>query len=87
MKKLLSRPLLTVALLLATALPAHAEKRVALVIGCETYGSANSLANPKNDAALISGKLEALHYDHVLRFTDVTAKDFNRKLAEFKTVA
>ncbi len=87
MQKLHRRHLLAVALLLAAAVPAHAAERVALVIGNGSYQNGGSLRNPKNDAALISGKLKALRYDQVLHFTDVTTKDFKLKLAEFKTVA
>ncbi len=67
--------------------PIHAEKRVALVIGCENYGSANALKNPKNDAGLLSAKLQQLKFNTVLSFTDVNAKTFNRKLEDFKAAA
>ena len=40
--------------------PAHANKRVALVIGNSTYEHAPTLKNPKNDAAAISAVLERL---------------------------
>ena len=79
--------LITLSSLLFALSTAAAEKRVALVIGCETYGSANTLKNPKNDAALLSARLKQLQFDSVLSFTDVTAKTFNRKLEEFKTAA
>jgi uncharacterized caspase-like protein len=78
--------ILTLVLALCSQLTA-AEKRVALVIGCETYGAANTLKNPKNDAALLEARLKQLQFDSVLSFTDVTAKIFNRKLEEFKTAA
>ena len=44
-------------LLAATGSSAHADKRVALVIGNSTYGHARALANPASDAKLMSDTL------------------------------
>ena len=51
-----------VVLLLLALLPstAHADKRVALVIGNSAYKHAGELANPKNDADDIAAALKAL---------------------------
>ncbi|MGA8614181.1 MAG: caspase family protein, partial [Xanthobacteraceae bacterium] len=59
MTGLRSRFLLLFALLcLTVAAPAHAEKRVALVIGNSAYKSAAPLDNPKNDARLMADTLK-----------------------------
>jgi formylglycine-generating enzyme required for sulfatase activity len=50
------------ALALTIAAPAHAEKRVALVIGNSTYQHVPRLANPANDARLIAETLRALGF-------------------------
>jgi uncharacterized caspase-like protein len=47
------------------AIPAHAERRVALVIGNSAYEHVPALANPKNDAADMAKKLEDLGFDVV----------------------
>lgn len=59
-----------VAVGLATA--AHAEKRVALVIGNSAYTEISPLANPRNDAELMASTLRDL------KFEVVTALDANR---------
>lgn len=51
---------------LATALlaiPAHAERRVALVIGNSAYTNANALRNPKNDAADFAETLKKVGFE------------------------
>jgi len=62
MRGLRSRFLLLALFCLAVAAPAHAEKRVALVIGNSAYKSINALDNPKNDAALIAETLRGLGF-------------------------
>jgi TPR repeat protein len=54
--------LLAILMLALGAAPAHAEKRVALVVGNSEYRHVPRLINPKNDAADIRAKLEALGY-------------------------
>ena len=49
-------------LLAATGSSAHADKRVALVIGNSTYGHARALANPASDAKLMSDTLLSLGF-------------------------
>ena len=57
--------LLLGALLVLTAEPASATKRVALVIGNSTYQNAPLLPNPANDAAAIATTLKGAGFDVV----------------------
>ena len=50
------------ALFAATGSVAHAEKRVALVIGNSAYTHARALPNPDNDAKLMSDTLLSLGF-------------------------
>jgi uncharacterized caspase-like protein len=71
---------------LVWALPAHAERRVALVIGNSAYEHVPQLANPKNDAADMAKKLKDLGFEVVvgenldLSSMRKTARDFAAKL-------
>jgi tetratricopeptide (TPR) repeat protein len=72
-------------LLLAAMGSAHAEKRVALVIGNSAYEHAPALANPANDARLMSDTLLSLGFFVVgggARL-DLDKKGFDAALAEF----
>jgi hypothetical protein len=51
---------LFVLLLFLIAVPAHAEKRVVLVIGNAAYKNAATLQNPRNDANDVSQALKRL---------------------------
>ena len=53
---------LAIFLSLVSALPASAEKRVALVIGNSAYQNVTRLDNPRNDAALMADTLGALGF-------------------------
>jgi hypothetical protein len=53
---------LAIFLSLVSALPAAAEKRVALVIGNSAYQNVTRLDNPRNDAALMADTLGALGF-------------------------
>src|SRR4249919_2299367 len=53
---------LAILLSLVSALPASAEKRVALVIGNSSYQNVTRLDNPRNDAALMADTLGALGF-------------------------
>lgn len=68
-------------LLVSMATPAHAEPRVALVIGNANY-AANRLKNPRNDAALMSRTLAASGFD-VMTIMDATAGEMQRAIAAF----
>ncbi|MGJ4947047.1 caspase family protein [Bradyrhizobium sp. HKCCYLS20291] len=57
-----SRLLLAAFLVLCCILPAHAEKRVALVVGNSAYRNIASLDNPAKDAALMAETLKRLGF-------------------------
>jgi formylglycine-generating enzyme required for sulfatase activity len=61
-RKILAALGCAMALALAVAAPAHAEKRVALVIGNSSYVHIPRLANPANDARLMAQTLRALGF-------------------------
>ncbi|MDA9510129.1 caspase (peptidase) [Bradyrhizobium sp. CCBAU 11386] len=74
--------LLIFAVLLACG-PAHAEKRVALVIGNSAYKSVPRLTNPANDATLVGGMFKNAGFDNVEVRLDLNAADMRRSLREF----
>src|SRR5690348_4582365 len=55
---------------MAASLPAHAEKRIALVIGNNAYESISKLQRAVNDAKAVSSALHGLGFE-VLLATDV----------------
>jgi formylglycine-generating enzyme required for sulfatase activity len=57
---------LFVSLILFPAIPAHAEKRVALVIGNAAYRNAATLQNPRNDATDVSEALKRLGFETIV---------------------
>jgi uncharacterized caspase-like protein len=70
-------------LLLGLGGVAHAERRVALVIGNSAYKSAPLLSNPVNDATLVGGMFKKAGFDSVDVKLDVSAADMRRSLREF----
>ncbi|MHC2775696.1 putative caspase-like protein [Bradyrhizobium liaoningense] len=74
--------LLIVAMGLACG-PAHADRRVALVIGNSAYKSVPRLANPANDAGLIGGMLRKAGFDTVDVRQDLSAPEMRKALREF----
>jgi uncharacterized caspase-like protein len=85
-----NRPLLrTLALAIALSLTllmadaAHAQKRVALVIGNSAYINAPALPNPVNDAKAIAAKFKDSGYE-VRSFFNVDNIAFKRALREFE---
>jgi uncharacterized caspase-like protein len=54
------------ALVILTAAAAHAEKRVALVIGNAAYKNAATLQNPRNDAQDVSAALQRLGFETIV---------------------
>ena len=60
---------------------AHAERRVALVIGNSAYKSVPRLTNPVNDAALVGGMFRKAGFDIVDIKLDVSAADMRRARA------
>ena len=63
---------------------AHAQKRVALVIGNSAYQQTGKLANPKNDAIDVSAALKG-HGFQVVEGFDLDKAAFDRKVREFAT--
>ena len=82
MRRLGSGILLLVCWLLAQATSAHAEKRVALVIGNSAYQHTGRLANPKNDATDMAVVLRKLGF-HVLDSFDLDKAAFDIKVRDF----
>jgi hypothetical protein len=68
---------------LATCGSAHAERRIALVIGNSAYKSAPSLANPANDAALVGGMFKKAGFDWIDIKTDLNAAEMRKALRDF----
>lgn len=63
---------------------AHADKRVALVIGNAGYVNANPLANPSNDAGDVAAKLKSLGFEVILG-RDLDKRNFDAKLRQFSS--
>ena len=66
---------------------AHAERRVALVIGNGKYQHAQELVNPGNDARAIADMLTQVGFDVVDFRQDVGVLEFKRAVREFMTQA
>ncbi|WP_342740307.1 caspase family protein [Bradyrhizobium sp. B117] len=62
---------------------AHADRRVALIIGNSAYKSAPKLGNPVNDAALVGGMFKKAGFDSVDVRLDLSASEMRRMLREF----
>ncbi|WP_376088627.1 caspase family protein [Roseomonas sp. CCTCC AB2023176] len=82
------RPILAALLLLAAvalhAAPAEAQgRRVAFVIGIDSYQSVDRLTRAKNDATAIADRLKASGFDVVLR-TDADRRAINDGMSEFE---
>ena len=73
---------LAAAVLLACQ-PAHAEKRVALVLGNSAYQNVAPLPNPVNDGAVIANTLKVAGFDVVDSRHDLTATETRRVLRDF----
>ena len=68
---------------IAWASVADAAKRVALVIGNDTYATLPNLNNGRTDAKGMAAKLRRLGFDVILR-QDASSRDFGRALEEFE---
>ncbi|WP_038948751.1 caspase family protein [Bradyrhizobium genomosp. III] len=66
---------------------AHAEKRVALVIGNSAYKSVPRLTNPVNDASLVGGMFRKAGFDTVDVKLDLSVVDMRKALREFGSKA
>ena len=67
---------------IASSLPALAEKRVALVIGNSNYAAVTPLANPANDANDIAAALKSAGFEVILGL-DVDKRGFDTKVRNF----
>src|ERR1700736_5773945 len=74
---------LLAAALLLLCQPAHAEKRVALVLGNSAYKNAPPLPNPVNDGAMIAATLKNAGFDVVDSRHDLPAIEMRRALRDF----
>lgn len=74
------------ALVVAVA-PAHAERRVALIIGNGTYQNASKLANPANDAGAMAALFKKAGFDVVDARQDLGNLDFKRAVRDFTNAA
>jgi uncharacterized caspase-like protein len=73
--------------LVAVSASAHAERRVALVIGNSNYKTANiSLSNPRNDAQDISAILTSLGFE-VVTTVDASKREMDLSLQTFARLA
>jgi hypothetical protein len=64
------------------AQPAHAERRVALVIGNSAYEHTAELKNPRNDAADMAASLKRLGFE-VLEGRDLDKREMERLIRQF----
>ncbi|MGZ5824224.1 MAG: caspase family protein, partial [Hyphomicrobium sp.] len=78
----LAAALASLAASLLLALPAHAEKRVALVVGNSAYKEVGQLANPVNDANAIASALKSSGFEVILG-VDVDKRGFDNKVRDF----
>lgn len=62
---------------------AHAERRIALVIGNSSYKSVPRLANPANDAVLVGAMFKNAGFDVVDTRLDLNILDMRKALREF----
>src|ERR1700737_3290198 len=74
---------LLAAALLLLCQPAHAEKRVALVLGNSAYKNVPPLPNPVNDGAMIAATLKSAGFDVVDSRSDLPALEMRRALRDF----
>ena len=74
-------------LLLATSLQAHADKRVALVIGNSAYQNVARLPNPAGDASAIAQMFKNAGFDVVSLQQNVGNLDFKRAVRKFEEAA
>src|SRR5262245_6357382 len=80
----MGRAIAVLVLLGLLSLPAHAQKRVALVIGNSAYQHTSRLDNPKNDAADMAAVLKQRGFQVIEGF-DLDKTALERKVREFST--
>jgi Caspase domain/PAN domain/Outer membrane lipoprotein len=67
---------------MAVSSTAHAEKRLALVVGVQSYQNLPKLANTLADADMIAGKLQSAGFDVEVE-KDVSKSQFQRNIRQF----
>ena len=75
--------ILSTVIMALTGAVAHADKRVALVIGNSAYKNVNRLKNPANDAAAVVAMLKTAGFDSVDLRPDLNVVEMRRALREF----
>src|SRR5215469_234378 len=80
-----SVPLLIVLMLLSPV--AHAERRVALVIGNSVYQKVTKLPNPTNDAKAIAQMLRAASFDEVALYENLGFRELRQAIKDFANLA
>lgn len=73
-------------LLAAAAAPAHAERRVALVIGNSAYANVSRLPNARNDAEAVAAMLRGARFDVVELKADLGIRELRRAVGDFAEV-
>jgi hypothetical protein len=78
--------LIAVSILLAVCMgtPAHAQGRIALVVGNNAYENVTKLERAVNDSTAVAGSLRAMGFE-VLLATDVSRRALVQRLAEFNS--
>lgn len=75
-------------LLLATAMvDAHAQGRVALLIGNADYASASMLDNPRNDVRLVADSARKAGFETITVKQDLGIREFQQALRDFRRLA
>jgi uncharacterized caspase-like protein len=74
-------------LMLAAVPAAHAEKRVALVIGNAAYAHASTLSSPPMDADAMEAAFKRMKFDVVVRLKDLGVKPLADALSAFRREA
>ena len=75
--------ILALTFLAAGQTPAHAEKRVALVIGNSAYEKVAPLTNPANDATAMTATLKDAGFDVIESRRNLKAAEMTRALRDF----
>lgn len=79
--------LAAICLVLLAAAPAHAEKRVALVIGNSAYANVSRLPNAKNDAEAMAAAFRKARFELVELKPDLGIRELRRAVGDFADVA
>ena len=76
-----------VSIILLTAHPALADKRVALVIGNSSYRNVAKLSNPANDAAAVAAMFKSAGFNTVESRLNLTVSELRKALPTLATRA